>query len=306
MPDSALIERYENALRNLPESGGGGCHQALLSAANIGRKAGVSPDEIARDLAAHVHGSREVSETEIAEAVATAFRDDPAAWRRPTLPPRKIDGKKLLDTFLKRGAGFTEDRIRAASPIRIPSDPKLHASLVLQTLYDPTDVLYIGMKNGLHSINIAAEWAARFERRGSLLPHIIPNPLTGQQGLAKNGQKSFRADSCVKRFRFATSEHDQLERQQQVEFWAGSPLPIAALIDSGGKSIHGWVLIDALDADDWTRRVEDELFSYLRPVGIDGSCKNEARLSRIPGHFRAEKQRWQRLLYLNPEGGTIL
>jgi len=79
-----------------------------------------------------------------------------------------------------------------------------------------------------------------------------------------------------------------------------------ALLDSGGRSIHGWVRIDAANFAEWTRRVESKLFDILTALGADGACKNEARLSRMPGHFRAEKNRWQRLLYLNPVGGPII
>jgi hypothetical protein len=81
-------------------------------------------------------------------------------------------------------------------------------------------------------------------------------------------------------------------------------LPIAALIDSGGKSINAWVRIDALDATEWTERVEEKLFDVLGAVGIDKSCRNEARLSRTPGHLR-DGTRPQRLLYLAPEGRAV-
>ena len=120
--------------------------------------------------------------------------------------------------------------------------------------------------------------------------HIIPNPLTGEQGQTKDGKPSYRADSCVARFRFAMVEFDTMPRGEQIQFWAGVKLPVVALIDSGGKSIHGWIRIDAANADEWTQRVEGKLFDTLAAVGADGTCKNEARLSRMPGHLRTEKE----------------
>src|SRR3989442_446823 len=65
--------RYQSALDHIPPSGGGGCHSALLRVANYGRLAGVSPDRVANDLAAHVHGTRKVTGNEIAAAVRKAF-----------------------------------------------------------------------------------------------------------------------------------------------------------------------------------------------------------------------------------------
>lgn len=59
-------------------------------------------------------------------------------------------------------------------------------------------------------------------------------------------------------------------------------------------------------AAQWGELVEARLFGrYLIPLGCDAACRNEARLSRLPGHFRADKGQWQRLLYLSPEGRAI-
>jgi hypothetical protein len=93
--------------------------------------------------------------------------------------------------------------------------------------------------------------------------------------------------------------------EQQIHFWAGVKLPVAALVDSAGRSVHGWIRIDAAHAGEWTRRVEDKLYAVLTTVGADGACKNEGRLSRMPGGLRAETGRWQRLLYLSPAGGPV-
>ena len=59
------LDRYNDELRQMPASGGGGCHSALLRVANFGRLAGVNPNQVAQDLAAHVHGARKVSRGEI-------------------------------------------------------------------------------------------------------------------------------------------------------------------------------------------------------------------------------------------------
>ena len=43
----------------------------------------------------------------------------------------------------------------------------------------------------------------------------------------------------------------------------------------------------------------------LVPLGVDAACRNEARLSRMPGYLRPDSQRLQRLLYLAPEGRAV-
>ncbi len=138
------------------------------------------------------------------------------------------------------------------------------------------------------------------------LPHIIPNPLTGLQGTTKSGSKSWRADDCVASFRFCVVEFDSIGMDEQLAFWAGFKVPIAALIDSGGKSIHAWLRVDAPNRRAWEEEVEDLLFGQiLGPMGVDTACKNEARLSRLPGAFRPDRGRWQHLLYLAPQGRAI-
>lgn len=308
----AQTKRYQDALRLMPPSGGGGCHPALLRVANFGRLAGVDPDQVARDLAAHVSGTRRVTGAEIEAAVNKAF--DSASVNLPTgntraaTPRPVVDGSKLLDSILKRGTGSSEADLSDASPVRIDWPSERAATEFLSRMFEPNEHLFIGARSdaGAGHVLPMSRWIAQF-KRGTAIPElIIPNPLTGEEGQTKDGKRSYRADSCVAQFRFAVVEFDAMPREQQIRFWFGAPLPVAALVDSGGKSIHGWVRIDAADATAWSLRVEEKLFTLLTAVGVDAACKNEARLSRMPGHFRGENKRWQRVLYLNPAGAPIL
>ena len=61
--------RYTDALRNMPASGGGGCHVHLLTVANLGVLEGVPEAQIFEDLRATVHGTRHVSDREIRDVV---------------------------------------------------------------------------------------------------------------------------------------------------------------------------------------------------------------------------------------------
>jgi hypothetical protein len=302
------MDKYRDGLRNLPPSGGGGCHVALLSVANLGRRAGVAREQIERDLSEHVHGTRHVSTAEIVAAVNKAFTGAPTAMPlvNPSRPP--FDAARALNDIMKRGAGFTEADVWQFSPVRIDWPPERDAVEVLKRLYRPDDCVFIGARHdsGAEHVLPVAEWIARFERGTAVPEHIVPNPLSGKPGVTKDGGKiSYRADACVARFRMAVVEFDAMPRAQQIEFWCGVRLPVIVLVDSCGKSIHAWIQIDADDADDWTRRVELDLFSMLTQMGADGACKNEARLSRMPGAFRSEKNAWQRLLYLNPMGDRV-
>lgn len=280
---------------------------ALLGIANLGQLAGVHRDQVVQDLAASVHGTRRVTSGEIWAAVNKAF-DLPSTMTSHINMRPAVDGVKLLHGIVHRGAAFNEVELWEASPERIDWPPECDAIEVLRRLWAPADRLFIGVRHdaGAQHVRPISEWTALFDGGVAVPEHVIPNALNGRQGQTKDGKPSYRADSCVARFRFGVAEFDALPREQQIQFWAGVKLPVVALIDSGGKSIHGWIRIDAANVEDWSRRVERKLFALLKAVGADGACKNEARLSRMPGHFRAEKNRWQSLLYLDSVGRPVI
>lgn len=308
-------QRFQDALSSLPRPGGNGYHPRLLSVANTGIRAGLQPSDVTGAIRAHTPaGGRRVPDREIADAVHKAFRDHPAV-RRPSISfryqvprpkPVLFDAAAFIAARLEEGKGIREADIWEASPVRIEAPPEQDALLLLESLYASKDVLFIGDPYG-RMVKTVAQWLDVFRAGQPIPPHVIPNPLTGATAPTKDGRPSFRADACVKSFRFAIAEFDGLSRADQLSFWWAVNLPLCALIDSGGKSLHAWIRIDGIQtAEEWTRLVEDQLFGhYLIPLGCDAACRNEARLSRMPGHCRTEKGRWQRILFLAPEGRRV-
>jgi hypothetical protein len=291
------VSKYQEALAELPPSGGGGCHRGLLRVSNIARLSGIPQEQCVADLQRAVHGSRPVSLQEIESAVSRGYNTEcPPARKTP-----KIDTKATMNKILKRGAGWTQERWMAASPIKVDDQTRAW-DLILRHLYKPDEWLYCGPAMG-NRVMHAVQWWDRFNN-GMTEPHIITNPLTGELGHTKNGIASMRSDQCVSQFRFAVVEFDEMPLQQQIEFYAGWAARIAVLVSSGGKSVHAWVRVDAKDRAEWEEKVEGALYGFLTPLGCDPTCRNEARLSRLPGHFREDKGQIQRLLYLNPNPTT--
>ena len=246
--------------------------------------------------------------------------------------------EELRRAVIEAGGGELDpfgDEVRESSPVRIEpySDAYPHAGdmlPLLRHLYRPDDILFIGRQYDATPDNIktAAEWIAHFEnalariaeqppecqksefeRLGEMFPLIMPNPLTGCEGKTKDGKPSFRADSCVGEYRYIVAEFDKGSFDEQGAILRGlgkAGVKIAAVIYSGGKSCHAWICCeDVTTAEEWKWWVKDGFFPVLGVLGADTSCSNPSRLSRLPGVFRAEKERWQRLLFLAPEGGAL-
>ena len=91
----------------------------------------------------------------------------------------------------------------------------------------------------------------------------------------------------VTRFHFALVESDTLPIAEQDIVFRKLELPIAALVHSGGKSLHAIVRVDADNYDEYRKRVEF-LYDFMEKngVSIDKQNRNPSRLSRMPGVTR--------------------
>lgn len=109
------------------------------------------------------------------------------------------------------------------------------------------------------------------------------NPLDG---------KGVRNDN-VAEFRYALVESDSMDLGRQRAIIEELELPVAALVHSGGKSLHAIVRVDAKDFDEYRKRVE-YLYGVCRKNGldIDTQNKNPSRLSRMPGCMRNGRKQW--------------
>jgi hypothetical protein len=70
-----------------------------------------------------------------------------------------------------------------------------------------------------------------------------------------------------------------------LSLWARLPLPVAAIIESGGRSVHAWVMVNCANAAEYRAKVQ-RTYSLLSRFGICLSNKNASRLSRLPGAQR--------------------
>lgn len=101
----------------------------------------------------------------------------------------------------------------------------------------------------------------------------------------------------VTAFRYALVESDKMSIPEQDALYRRLKLPIVTLVNSGNKSLHALVRVDANDAKEYSKRVEF-LYNYIEEKGkaenvkIDRQNSNPSRLSRFPGFYRGDKRQY--------------
>lgn len=109
------------------------------------------------------------------------------------------------------------------------------------------------------------------------------NPMNG------NGAKN----SDVTSYRYTLIESDKMSVSKQIAMIRALELPVAALVYSGGKSVHAIVRVDADTFKEYQRRVQF-IYEICEKNGFkaDTQNKNPSRLSRMPGEYRGDKKQF--------------
>ncbi|CAM3605276.1 AAA family ATPase [Erysipelothrix urinaevulpis] len=94
-------------------------------------------------------------------------------------------------------------------------------------------------------------------------------------------------------FKYALVESDTVALERQNAIIRELELPVAALVYSGGKSVHAIVRIEADDAQEYRKRV-NYLYDVCKNNGlvIDTQNRNPSRLSRLPGIRRNDRKQF--------------
>lgn len=110
---------------------------------------------------------------------------------------------------------------------------------------------------------------------------ILPELISDGNGIA---------DKDVSDFRFVLVESDEMPIPEQIKAYRRMNLPIAALVLSGGKSVHAIIRIEAKDKAEYDHRVRNVLYPFMSKYGfiLDDANKNPSRFTRFPGVKRGD------------------
>jgi hypothetical protein len=231
----------------------------------------------------------------------------PAKPLPPPAPKPKFN-KEVLSRVARKASGIG-DVVRflvERSPVCVE---RQDSASVLRRLYprgSGEKVLIFSQMKSQGQFLWEADRSAEIQQRdlpaGDAGVWFLPQPVSG--GYFPNpradGHLSRRSEEAVTAFRYAVLESDEADADDWLRCLVQMPLRIACICESGGRSIHALVRIDAATKADW-----DQLVGPIKPVlitlGADRGALSAVRLSRLPQAMRGDRR--QRLLYLNPQPG---
>jgi RecA-family ATPase len=135
----------------------------------------------------------------------------------------------------------------------------------------------------------AAEWKSKVAAKGGI-DRLFGTKL-GLFIRINPTRKDGAKNEDVTAFRHVLVEFDRDEagkpipKEEQYHAVVASGMPVSALIDSGNKSLHAWIRVDAPDEAEYKRRVAI-IWEWFSGINLDKQNRNPSRLSRCPDGWR--------------------
>lgn len=267
---------------------GSGVHRWLLSEANRCRRRGVQPHAAAYHLRDAVQGcGRRVDGREIVDAVRRAYGSVvPSMQVRSASRWPAVNHSAIREC--EQAGGLAD--LWEASRVRLDSNTP-RAEEIVPTLFPGNNLLCCAWSQSRFETKPLSEW------RGSLarLQFIVPSPMTKRVGVTRDGRESSHTLDNTGPRRFLVCEFDEgtLDSHAGRLLWLARKAPLVCAVYSGGKSLHGWFLVDGQPEAKVTK-----FFTLAVERGADPATWNRSQFVRMPDGCR-DDGRWQATYYLN-------
>jgi hypothetical protein len=248
---------------------------------------------------------REISDAEIQSLLDGArdyFSKYPNSKKKAPQKFPKLDHKRLAKL-----ENIEEGSLFDSSPVRGLSIFKPH--WFLEQLFPDDSYVCVGKKwkGGGYPCTTRklADHNKAWLNRQEL---VVPARMTAEKGIRKGAKDPENPTAKDLQDRglnntgdrlYLVIESDVLDKaeQEKVLYHYSKKLPLAMIVDSAGKSLHGW--FNVFDKE------EDEVMKFLKGacrLGADERMKVRCQLCRLPNGLRKGEQ--QTVLYFNPENAV--
>ena len=245
---------------------GDGVHSWLFHAACCAVEAGMTNEQAVEAIEPMMtRNPNPSSEIEDALNAARGERSGPSVlW--PQINDEQVEaisqnGMRILD--------FWE-----ASPFPMRADEG-RAEDAIDVLFPGNPWLCVGQSARVFRTQRRKEWRGQLDK----YPLIVPSPMTTEIGLTKSGRKSFHSldNTGPRRFLIIEADRGDLDQQAAVIAHLGGYAPLAAVVFSGSRSLHGWFFCK--------RTSEGKLLKFMRyavSLGADPRMWLRSQFCRIP------------------------
>ena len=292
-PQQALqgkpLPQFVRDLLSAPPRRGEGLHNWLFRTARVLHPFR-SRGEIVELLQSDTYGDP-VSLQEIIEAVDNSAS---VAWKpgevlnQPKIPAWPALDKDKRAKIIGKPAGLPE--LLGARPF---TDDVPHTEEIIDALFPGDPLLCCGVSSREFETRPRSDWRGGLAR----LQLIVPSPMSAKFGVTKGGKKSQHTLSNTGPRRFLVIEQDSgsLDEQAAVLAHLAKKAPLALVVHSGGKSLHGWFFCEG--------RSEESLRQFMNgavTIGADSATWPPLQFVRMPDGLRDGGAR-QVIHYFNPE-----
>jgi len=203
---------------------------------------------------------------------------------RETANEARMEAKKVTAQPLSL------DDLVASSPFPVNELKPAEMTRLHLSLFQPQDLLWVGQNPYQSKSPIWFNTAQRLKKE-------LPSDVVFVAGSCfKSANGGRRLDNLHKK-RFCIFENDRIGKERTAALFRhaeGKGLKLAAVVDSGGKSAHGWVVEDG-ETDKWR--------AYFKACGFCSRAMRPTQPVRLAGAVRifddGRQPALQRLLYLN-------
>ena len=269
MSNSESPEYWLPMLLEIPETG---IHSWIFGRANFLKKKRVSLNTAIRAIELKVCNSklrRPIQPNEIENSVSNAYNcnfekynssskitaiskveEFAGEWPKQMPTPKIAKNERLIQRVIKDFGTWEIDEITSQSPV----DTKdLLSDEILPFIFAPTDLLCMGKVKRFQVLPLEI-WT---KKKISWEEQIVPNPNSKYEGETQSGRLSGHCRAATGKRKYLVVEFDDenITKSQQtglIRFLRKQTgAQLVMLVDSGGKSIHGWFKASIDESTNW-------------------------------------------------------
>jgi hypothetical protein len=265
---------------------GEGVHKWVYYAACRAVEAGISDDEAVEIIEPLMTRSPNPS-TEIEDALKSARGER----RGPSIlwPERNDEQVEAIAESGMRVMDFWQ-----ASPFEMQKGES-RAEEVIDILFPGNPWLCVGRSARLFGTQRREKLRGRLRR----FAFIVPSPMKSQTGLTKDGHTSFHTlnNTGPRRFLIIEADRGSLDQQAAVIGHLGTYAPLAAVVFSGSKSLHGWFVCKGASESNLL-----QFMQYAVSLGADSKLWLRSQFCRVPDGQRYDGKNSQALSLCGLDG----